>query len=387
MSLLNLWTNSRQEIETKHISQILAVAGTGKLSDSNQTSLELREYLTVVSSDLLSRYANDCLEDSFQDRGFILQDIVNEMGRRLGFKVQNGRYRGTISDIGFDGLWLLPNEKIIVIEVKVSDAYSIDINTTIDYRNKLQSENTIPRGEGSILYVVGRSDTSAFESQIRGSRYAWDVRLISVDALLKLLSIKKEIDDPYVIEQIANILIPKEYTRLDRIIDLVFYTTQDVKVESVLHSEDDDDDKQEPAVDFRQECIERISDHLNKHLIQVSKTIYQSSDSSVVVSCAVSKLYDDRSGGRYWFAFHPSQLNHLEKSDIGYVSFGCGSSEMTLLIPFEDFQKWLDKLFQTISETRQYWHVHIVQKENSLILSTSKDYSNINVTKYLISKK
>lgn len=65
--------------------------------------------------------------------------------------------------------------------------------------------------------------------------------------------------------------------------------------------------------------------------------------------------------------------------------FGCGSAEKTLLIPFEVFHTWLDKLFQTISETRQYWHVHIVQEDEKLVVSTSKEYSNIEVTKYLVS--
>jgi hypothetical protein len=34
-----------------------------------------------------------------------LQDIVNEIGKRLGYEVQNGRYQGVVNQSGFDGLW------------------------------------------------------------------------------------------------------------------------------------------------------------------------------------------------------------------------------------------------------------------------------------------
>lgn len=34
-----------------------------------------------------------------------MQDIVNELGRRLEYKAENGRYQGVRNSIGFDGLW------------------------------------------------------------------------------------------------------------------------------------------------------------------------------------------------------------------------------------------------------------------------------------------
>jgi len=72
----------------------------------------------------------------------------------------------------------------------------------------------------SILIVVGREDTGDLEAQIRGSRYAWDVRFISVDALLRLMFLKEEVDDPATIQRIGNVLIPREFTRLDEISEL-----------------------------------------------------------------------------------------------------------------------------------------------------------------------
>ena len=46
----------------------------------------------------------------------------------------------------------------------------------------------------SILIVVGRDDTGELEAQVRGSRHAWDIRLISADALVKLVNLKETVE-------------------------------------------------------------------------------------------------------------------------------------------------------------------------------------------------
>ena len=35
--------------------------------------------------------------EGFAKSGFVLQDIVNEIGKRLGYDVQNGRYQGVVN--------------------------------------------------------------------------------------------------------------------------------------------------------------------------------------------------------------------------------------------------------------------------------------------------
>lgn len=93
-------------------------------------------------------------------------------------------------------------------------------------------EDRITEDASSILFVVGREDTGDFEAQIRGSRHAWDVRLISIDSLLRLVQLKESVDDPQIIQRICEILIPKEFTRLDHIVDIVFFTAEDAKQET-----------------------------------------------------------------------------------------------------------------------------------------------------------
>jgi len=117
----------------------------------------------------------------------VLQDLVNELGRRLDYKVTNGRYQGTSTQIGFDGIWTSPEGHTIVAEVKTTDTYRIALDSIAGYRQKLLAAKTFSE-PSSILILVGRQDTGELEAQIRGSRHAWDIRLISVDALLKLVS-------------------------------------------------------------------------------------------------------------------------------------------------------------------------------------------------------
>ena len=51
--------------------------------------------------------------------------------------------------------------------------------------------------------------------------HAWDVRIISADALMKLVMTKEEADSDFTIDKIRSLLIPKELTRLDFIVDLL----------------------------------------------------------------------------------------------------------------------------------------------------------------------
>jgi hypothetical protein len=191
MTLIQIWKENPEQILAKRVDQIIGFAGDGKLGDNNSAPPEFRDFLARVPGDLIGRYANDCLESTFKDSGLALQDIVNEIASRLGFKVEAGRYRGTKSDIGHDGIWTAPNNHVIVAEVKTTDAYRLPVETVATYRRRLIKSGKITQDQSSILIIVGREDAGELEAQIRGSRYAWDVRLISIDALLRLMGTSK----------------------------------------------------------------------------------------------------------------------------------------------------------------------------------------------------
>jgi hypothetical protein len=143
MALLDLWNNSPEQLKDKQVQQLIAFSGSGKLLDSSDCSQEFRAFLASVPSKNLAIYADNCLSHSFPDSGFALQDVVNEVGVRLGAEVDRGRYRGTANQVGFDGLWKFPNGHSIIVEVKTTDAYRIDLNVIAGYRKELIQTNKI----------------------------------------------------------------------------------------------------------------------------------------------------------------------------------------------------------------------------------------------------
>ncbi|HUL55036.1 MAG TPA: hypothetical protein VLT83_16660, partial [Opitutaceae bacterium] len=79
------------------------------LKNHSPCSAEFRSFLATVPATNLSAYAAQCLAQSFPDSGLALQDLVNEIGARLGASVTHGRYRGSAKHSGFDGLWAFPS--------------------------------------------------------------------------------------------------------------------------------------------------------------------------------------------------------------------------------------------------------------------------------------
>jgi len=371
MALSDLWENSRQQLEGKHVQQIIAFAGDGHLRDGGNASEDFRSFLSKIPTLMLQEYADQCLNNSFTGSGLALQDVVNEIGRRLGFKVTNGRYRGGSGHIGFDGMWSIQDGHSIVVEVKTTDAYRIDLNVVADYRRALIKEGSISGDQSSILIVVGRKDTGDLEAQIRGSKQAWDIRLISVDALLRLMMVKQEVEDPKIIKRINDILIPREFTKLDEIVEILFSTAEDLKGDEITEEDDTEDEVKTPKftpVAFHDACVKRIETHLGKSFIKQSRASFVSSDKQTALICAVSKEYARGGKTGYWFSFHPHQKEFLETAASGYVAFGCGSEQKIVLIPVSDFKAWLDGLNITQKEDRFYWHVIIYKLEEKLVL-------------------
>jgi len=387
MSLIDFWKNSKSQIEKKHIQQIIAFSGDGQIKDGNKASTEFREFLSNISSNLLIKYASQCLENSFSGSGFVLQDIVNHVGTRLGFEVSYGRYRGTSGQIGYDGLWKFPSGHTIIVEVKTTDAYRIDLNTVANYRKRLTQNDTVTEQDSSVLFIVGRKDTGDLEAQIRGSRHAWDMRLISVDALMSLMKLKENVEDPRTIKKIHDILIPREFTKLDEIIEIVFSTAEDVKEEEPVEDEEKGDKDKIPKfipVSFHGSCVERIESHLEISFLKKSKASYSTSDKLTRLICAVSKEHVRGSQIGYWYAFHPHQKDFLDEATTSYVAFGCGDKNRVLLIPAGEFLPLLVNMNTTQKEDRFYWHVHITRNDSKLLLHLKKKNKNISVTKYLL---
>lgn len=385
--LTNIWAMNKDFFSSKSLSQILAFAGDGKLTDGNPTSKEFRELLGELPSSMLKTFAEHCLCEKFDYSGFALQDIVNQLGDRLGFRVEYGLYRGRRNEIGYDGIWTSPeNGYSLVVEVKTTDAYRINLDTIAEYRKRLVDSGKIGKADSSILIVVGREDTGDLEAQIRGSKHAWDIRLISTDALMQLLVTKETLNDTKTIQQINELLKPREYTRIDKLVDLIFKTSKDMLLSDgdQVQVEDREEDfsvhggakrrhkhseEKVVPVGFHDECIGRIERKLQCSLIKQSKVAYANRERSIGIVCANSRTYGQSGAVKYWFAFHPHQEEYLKAFETAYVALGCGSADTVFLVPFSVFAPLLQHMWTTRREDRMYWHVVVYQRNDQYTLS------------------
>ncbi len=211
--------------KTMKLKQIAAFAGDGNMLHK-ATHEDLREFLTKIDLEMFQSFINDALstekEDKFDDRGFVLQELVNEMGRRLGYTVTHGAFKGKKGDNGFDGLWKAPDGFHIVMESKTSDAYAIDLKSIIGYRDKLIADKVINKNDSSILIVLGRDDKGVLTNIIKGDSDAPYIRAISTQALFELVKITAGENADKKQLQIFNLLVPQDYILLDNLVDLVF---------------------------------------------------------------------------------------------------------------------------------------------------------------------
>lgn len=384
MPLLGFWKSAKEEVLKLSIEQVVSSAGDGVLRDQSVCSAELRDFLHEVPPESLFGYARHCLDHGFNRSGFVLQEIVNEFGRRLEFQVESGLYQGTKNAVGFDGIWRAQGEPDLIIEVKTTDSFTVDLETHARYKDRLVSEGRLSN-DASTLIVVGRRDTGALEAQIRGSRYAWEMRLISVERLIKLVQINEKSDDPNTLRQIRQLLQPFEYTKIDRIIDVIFTTAVDVETQQEIEQEAPAENGQDvPAAhvqsrtDFdelntkRHDAVDAFGKAKGKELLKRSRTLFWSSDKSLRVCCAVSKKYDSEYQP-YWYAFHPKWDAFLSEADEGYFILACMDRNEAYAIPYS----WLVKNKQNLNKTddgeRSYWHVALTTLEDGeLAINTSK---------------
>jgi hypothetical protein len=369
--LVELWRSTPDAVSQFNIEQVVATSGDGNLRDGSLCSAELREYLRSVSSEKLFQYVDGCLTRGFNKSGPVLQDLVNELGRRLDYQVENGLYQGRINAIGFDGIWTAPDGHALVVEIKTSDAYRINLDVIAGYREALVAAEKVAK-ESSILIVVGRSDTGDIEAQVRGSKHAWDVRLISVDALIKLVTLKESADEEETVDKIRNLLKPFEYTRLDNIIDVMFAAAKDVESAAELERGEEvhphvqqhkllraaqDKANRDAINETRFIIMQELGKREHEAFIAKSRALYWNAKNTIRVSCSISKRHQR---GTYWYAYHPHWDEFLAGGERAYCVWGCADRDVAYVLPRSFMVSILDELYVTNRDTgKSYWHVEL----------------------------
>ena len=368
MPLITLWRATPKAVLEMTLPTVVRMASDpdNSLRDGSPGSLDFRQFLTEIDSKKLSSFATYCLENPFTDSGQVLQDIVNEIGRRMGFVAENGRYRGVRNDIGYDGIWR-SGSKNLVVEVKTTDAYTISLDVIVGYRDRLVEEDRIPN-DTPILIVIGRRDTSSLEAQVRGSRHAWSIRIVGVDALIKLMEVNLNTSSSDVTEKIHTILRPFEYTRIDQIVDVVFTTVEDKDQQLVeeLNPIVIEEEQETPAqLRTPRQIIELVKDQSISLLARRESTALQKrrnslySDPSNDVHAVViaSKRYD--SDG-YWYVYHDDpQRKFLSEGGRSFLVLAMTDKDFAFAIPFVEIEKvWADLYETVLGNGRVYKHLH-----------------------------
>jgi hypothetical protein len=210
---------------------------------------------------------------------------------------------------------------------------------------------------------------------------------------VSLLAVKEELEDPAIQDKIHSVLRPREFTRLDEIVDLLFSTAEDLKQEQVVESEPENEEETIRPIDrkpkfipvaFHDACVRRIEKELGTSLVKRSRATFAAVDQNLRVICAISREHVRSGTPSYWFAFHPHQSEYLLGAQRSYVAFGCGSEQQLLLIPYSDFANWLEGMNETTTKDRTYKHVSIFYADNKFELVRKHGWSRIDLTLYLV---
>lgn len=210
------------------------------------------------------------------------------------------------------------------------------------------------------------------------------MRLISIDRLIRLVQIKEKADDVATLNQIRQLLQPFEYTKIDRIIDVIFTTTRNVETQQELEhtTEELSVTEREPNRQARtsleelnakrQQAVTAFATIKGKPLIRRSTTLFSSPDKTFRVCCAVSKRYEG-DYQPYWYAFHPAWNDFLSEGEDSFFVLSCMDRDEAFAIPFA----WLAENRQNLNTTergeKSYWHVPITTLPGGdLAINTSR---------------
>lgn len=145
---------------------------------------------------------------------------------------------------------------------------------------------------------------------------------------------------------------------------------------------EDAQDRQKDMIDITSDCVRYIGSCLNMPLSKLSKAIYRSHDKKTTVVCLTSK--GRNTGGRreYWFGL---RINHKEALGGGgnpYLALGCGSANKILLIPYFNFEKWLDDMSISGNTKTSHWNINVIERQGDYTLRLKAGCPNVDLTKY-----
>jgi len=185
----------------------------------------IKDMAKTLDLERLKTWIGCCIENSSSNKSyaFLLQELVNILGSKLGFEVS-----GSWKEKGPDGLWKFGKTSIIV-ETKASSFY-FNFGTIANYIKSKKATSAI---------AVSSEFADDKIAAVKGG-YAANVRLITTDSLLKLAELREK--DVISTESVVDLLVPQETIKLDGLVEVIhrIFVT---KAESKPGEEEEEKDK------------------------------------------------------------------------------------------------------------------------------------------------
>lgn len=196
----------------------------GDWTDGSRASEQFREIIEdeQTTTEEIEAYLQEAIDGSEQYHNKALQDLVNNIGRRLGFEIEYGVYQGLNDTIGYDGRWIstaTDDDTHLVVETKTNTAYSIDPGQAGGYMAELLDEHEVDRGQVYGLYVIGEGDVETVSQTVLGSQYRDRIRVITAQRLLDMLEIQE--DSGLRHDQVVDVLLPINAVDVGQLVGLI----------------------------------------------------------------------------------------------------------------------------------------------------------------------
>ena len=176
-----------------------------------------------------------------------------------------------------------------------------------------------------------------------------------------------------------------EYTRLDRMIDVMFTAARDVEsvvsdagAETEIEKQEEerltDSNQKEKGVwqfteasvlhEKRTRILSAVSRTLDVAFVKKSRPQFWDATHKDRLICTISKRYETKGSHPYWYAYHPQWHEFLSEGSKGFLALGCVDLASAFLIPpAATMASALDFLNTTTKDDGQiYWHLHIAER-------------------------
>ena len=121
----------------------------------------------------------------------------------------------------------------------------------------------------------------------------------------------------------------------------------------------------------------------------ISRSLLESEDGTIGICYAQSHPYVKKNSTQYWFGLHDHQVEFLDSRNQGYLTYHCVDTGL-LLVPWNEFKKYLERLGETLAASYHGHWYHIILEgmhEGEIYLTPKAPHDRIDMTNYYLVKQ